>query len=188
MPALPPFLQLRASNYGHWFAVVAAAAVAAAMGLRSQGRVEFNTAAGIAQALGRYQRCTARPQDFVWERSQGLVHDLFVGRAVLFLCGEAGKRDLYRGRIRLSPEGRALHVVASHRLTQTPDTDETDLMAVSGRAAVLQRQNQHVVAARIIDWNGKPPTTVSWWRRIVQNWIRYGASTCLLYTSDAADE
>lgn len=97
------------------------------------------TLEGLTKALGQAAHVVVRPNDFVWEGSDGVLSDVTSGRRVLFLGGErAGSpRDVYRARVRLSPEGRPLEVKDVVNLTQTPYGDEQGLVrdATAERAA-----------------------------------------------------
>lgn len=97
------------------------------------------TLEGLVAALGQVAHVVVRPNDFVWEASEGIVADFSSGRRVLFLGAEkaGAPRDLYRARVRLSPEGRPLEIKDVVNLTQTPYGDEQGLTrdATAERAA-----------------------------------------------------
>jgi len=85
---------------------------------------------GLLGALGGVARVTIRQSDFVWEASEGVASDFSNGRRILFLGAErpGAPRDLFRARVRLSPEGRPLEVRDVVNLTQTPFGDEQSLV------------------------------------------------------------
>jgi len=91
----------------------------------------------LAQLLGAQSGCVVRAQDLRWEPSQGTFNDLFRGRFVLFLGSQVadGPRDVYRARVRLSPEGRPLDVGGVYNLTSTPLGDDHALVVNGTRAA-----------------------------------------------------
>ena len=97
------------------------------------------TLEGLTAALGQAAHATVRSNDFVWEGSEGILTDFTGGRRILFLGAEkaGAPRDLYRARVRLSPEGRPLEVKDVVNLTQTPYGDEQGLVrdATAERAA-----------------------------------------------------
>ncbi len=88
------------------------------------------TLEGLLGALGNAAHVVVRPNDFVWEASEGIASDFSDGRRLLFLGAEkpGAPRDLFRARVRLSPEGRPLEVRDVVNLTQTPFGDEQGLV------------------------------------------------------------
>lgn len=109
-------------------------AIAATLG-SANGTAE--SSAQLAALLGEATGSQVRPDDLRWEPSGGVVHDLVVGRFVLFLGSATadGPRDVYRARVRLSPEGRALDVASTFNLTSTPLGDDHALVVRGERAA-----------------------------------------------------
>jgi hypothetical protein len=96
-----------------------------------------NDSGQLASLLGEATNAVVEPNDLRWEPSHGVAADLLVGRFVLFL-GSATKgapRDVYRARVRLSPEGRPLGVAATYNLTSTPLGDDHALVVSGERAA-----------------------------------------------------
>lgn len=91
----------------------------------------------LANVLGEKSGSVVRPQDLRWEPSNGVFADLFRGRFVLFLGSAVadGPRDVYRARVRLSPEGRPLDVTGVYNLTSTPLGDDHALVVNGSRAA-----------------------------------------------------
>ncbi len=88
------------------------------------------TLEGLLGALGSSAHVVIRPNDFVWEASGGIASDFTDGRRILFLGAEraGAPRDVFRARVRLSPEGRPLEVRDVVNLTQTPFGDEQGLV------------------------------------------------------------
>ncbi len=97
------------------------------------------TLEGLVDALGKAGHVVVRADEFVWERSGGVLDDFTDGRHVLFLGAErlGAPRDLYRARVHLSPEGRPLQITDVVNLTATPYGDEQGLVrdATADRAA-----------------------------------------------------
>ncbi|MBX3189298.1 MAG: phosphodiester glycosidase family protein [Labilithrix sp.] len=99
----------------------------------------------LAVALGRATgNAFVREEDVRWEPSGGVVSDLVRGRFALFLASatEGGPRDVYRARLRLSPEGRPIGVrgrfggmSGPRNLTSTPLGDDHALVVRGPRAA-----------------------------------------------------
>lgn len=85
---------------------------------------------GLTRALGAAAHVVVGPDEFVWEEDEGVIGDFEGGRRVLFLGAErvGAPRDLYRARVRLSPEGRPLEIVDVVDLTSTPLGDEQGLV------------------------------------------------------------
>ena len=69
----------------------------------------------LASLLSEASGTVVEPKDLRWEPSRGIIADLVVGRFVLFLgsAEPSSPRDVYRARVRLSPEGRPLGVAAT---------------------------------------------------------------------------
>ncbi|MBX3225674.1 MAG: hypothetical protein KIT84_31150 [Labilithrix sp.] len=80
---------------------------------------------------------TVNADDLRWQPSEGALGDLFLGRWVLFLgsAERAGPRDVYRARVRVSPEGKVVGVGAIYNLTSTTIGDDHALVVSGSRAA-----------------------------------------------------
>jgi hypothetical protein len=91
----------------------------------------------LAQALGREAAGVVEPSDVRWEPSGGVLSDFVFGRWAIFLASEAkgGPRDVWRARVRLTPEGTALGITGAHDLTSTPLGDDHALVVDGYRAA-----------------------------------------------------
>ena len=113
-------------------AAPAAALIAAVALVRAcaAGPPPAKTRDALVAALGEAAHVVIRPDDFVWERSGGVLSDFIEGRHILFLgAPQAGApRDVYRARVHLSPEGRPLQITNVVDYTKTRDTDEQGLV------------------------------------------------------------
>jgi hypothetical protein len=117
---------------------VAAFAAVCAMGtLVFRGSAPDNDASSLARAMGVATGGVVDPHDVRWERSSGAFSDLIFGRFALVLSSETagGPRDVWRVRVRVTPEGRPLEVCDAHDLTQTPLGDDHALVVHGDRAA-----------------------------------------------------
>lgn len=92
---------------------------------------------GLAALLSDATQTVVDPSDLRWEPSSGVIADLVSGRFIVFLGSTAPRapRDVYRARVRLSPEGRPLGVAATYNLTSTPLGDDHALVVSGERAA-----------------------------------------------------
>ncbi len=117
------------------------------------------TLEGLLGALGEAAHVVVRSNDFVWEASEGVVTDFVEGRRILFLGAEkpGAPRDLYRARVRLSPEGRPLEVRDVVNLTATPYGDEQGLVrdATAERAAFTTFAYGQLQGLTILDLRGE---------------------------------
>jgi hypothetical protein len=132
----------------------------AALALQAlRGSSPSNDITSVAASLGEAMSGVVLPQDVRWEPSSGMVADYTLGRWALFLGSSAvgAPRDLYRARVRLSPEGHPLQVTDVHDLTSTPLGDDHDLATDGERAAFATfafGQEQSVTA---LDFAGDRP-------------------------------
>ncbi len=95
------------------------------------------TAEGLATVLGQQTNRVVGPRDFVWEPSGGLVVDAVLGRRVLFLARPAADapRDLFRGLVRVSPDGKPMSISRVLNLTSSPLGDSQGLVLRGEHAA-----------------------------------------------------
>src|SRR5580693_5209815 len=106
----------------------------------------------LAAALGRAARhASVAPDDIRWAPSEGALSDLVTGRWAVFLARSPGEetRDVWRARVRVSPEGSVIDVASAHDLTSTPLGDDHELVLRGQRAAFATRaygQEQSVTA------------------------------------------
>lgn len=117
------------------------------------------TLEGLLEALGGAAHVTIKPTDFVWERSEGAVSDFLDGRHVLFLGAEkpGAARDLFRARVKLTPEGRPLEVADVVNLTATPYGDEQGLVRdeAGERAAFATFAMGQMQGVTVLDLRGE---------------------------------
>ncbi len=104
-----------------------------------------------ADSAGRVEAAVVSGEDVRWEPSGGAISDAVLGRRVLFLARSSGEdtRDVWRARVRVSPEGGALEVLDAHDLTNTPLGDDHALVVRGDHAAFATRaygQEQSVTA------------------------------------------
>ena len=95
----------------------------------------------IARALGHAAGARVASADIRWEPAGNVLEDLVAGRWLLFLARSAGEdtRDVWRARVRLTPDGGVLGVAEVHDLTSTPLGDEHELVASGSYAAFATR-------------------------------------------------
>jgi hypothetical protein len=95
--------------------------------------------------------------DVRWEPSRGLLEDAASGRWVLFLARPMGEeaRDVWRARVRVSPEGHVLEVVDAHDLTSTPLGDDHALVVSGSRAAYATRAYGQEQSITSLDLGGE---------------------------------
>jgi hypothetical protein len=154
---LPPFAQLR-SRAG-FFGGVAAIGVAASVLGAGAGAFEPSPrdAAELARALGAATGAVVHPEDIRWEPSRGVLSDLVCGRFALYLASptDSSPRDVYRARVRLSPEGRPLSVGDPRNLTSTPLGDDHALVVRGTRAAFATFTYGKEQAVTLLDLSGE---------------------------------
>jgi hypothetical protein len=112
----------------------------------------------LAAALGRASNgAVVSPRDIRWEPSSGLLDDLAFGRWAVFLARAPGDdaRDVWRARVRLSPEGQALDVDAAHDLTDTPLGDDHELVVRGTHAAFATRAYGQEQSVTVLDLAGE---------------------------------
>lgn len=111
----------------------------------------------LASALGDASGgARVASRDLRWEPSRGVVADAASGRWVLYLGRAEGEdtRDVWRARVRVSPEGRALEVVEAHDLTNTPLGDDHALVVRGSHAAFATRAYGRVQSVTAVDLSG----------------------------------
>ncbi len=117
--------------------VAAFAAICGIAGVIVRGSAPDNDAASLARAMGAATGGVVDAKDIRWEPSNGAVSDLVFGRFALVLSSETagGPRDVWRVRVRVTPEGHPLAVCDAHDLTQTPLGDDHALVVRGDHAA-----------------------------------------------------
>lgn len=115
------------------------------------------TLEGLALLLGQATAGKVLPADVAWEPSPGVLAEFLWGRRVLFLSSvEGAPRDLYRGRVRVTMEGRPVSIAGVHNLTATPFGDEQKLVIRERRAAFATASSGAIEAITVLDLDGKP--------------------------------
>jgi hypothetical protein len=112
----------------------------------------------LARSLGRSAGgLSVSSADIRWLPSDGVLADAIRGRPVLFLARPANDepRDVWRARVRLSPEGGALEVGAAHNLTNTPLGDDHELVVLRNRAAFATRAYGQEQSLTLLDVAGE---------------------------------
>jgi hypothetical protein len=118
------------------------------------GRDLAELARALGRAAGGVQVASA---DLRWEPSGGVLSDFVVGRRLLFLARRAGEdaRDLWRARVRVSPEGSVVEVVDAHDLTNTPLGDDHELVVSGSHAAFATRAYGQEQSVTVLDLGGE---------------------------------
>ncbi len=126
-----------AQAIGPRWRVLAFAGACGVAGVVLRGPVPDNDPSSLARAISAATGGTVQPRDVRWEPSGGALSDLVVGRFALVLSSETpgAPRDVWRVRVRLTPEGHPLVVTGAHDLTQTPLGDDHALVVRGTRAA-----------------------------------------------------
>ncbi|HXN33388.1 MAG TPA: hypothetical protein VN894_16075, partial [Polyangiaceae bacterium] len=112
----------------------------------------------LANALGRSAGgALVSGDDVRWEPSEGPTLDFALGRRILFLARPQGDepRDVWRARVRVSPEGAALEVLGSHNLTSTPLGDDHELVVRGAYAAFATRAYGQEQSLTALDLGGE---------------------------------
>lgn len=117
----------------------------------------------LATLLGSSTGTVVRADDVRWEPSEGVLEDFFAGRSLLFLGAEraGGPRDLYRARVRVSPEGRVLELTRAVNLTQTPLGDDHSLVVRGTHAAYATAAFGQEQSVTLLDLGGEGAQNVT---------------------------
>jgi hypothetical protein len=143
--------------------------------------------AGLAAALGQAAGgARVDPKDIRWEPSGGIFADALMGRWVVFLARDPGAeaRDVWRARVRVSPDGDAMSVGSAYDLTSTPIGDDHELVVQGDHAAFATRAygQEQGVTVLALDGEGAQNKTASWPDRLMAsltNLQKTGASAGL---------
>jgi len=137
--------------------VVVAFGAAGALGTLTGETMPPRDIRGVADALGVAAHGTVAPSDVRWEPSSGAVADLAFGRWVLFLAsdGAGAPRDVWRARVRVTPEGAPLQVAETYNLTQTPLGDDHALVARGTHAAFATFAYGQEQSVTLLDLEGE---------------------------------
>ena len=111
----------------------------------------------LAGALADASGGVVEPRDVRWEPAGGVTSDFVFGRWAIFLASETagGPRDVWRARVRLTPEGRPLEVVDAHDLTSTPLGDDHALVVEGRRAAFATYAFGQEQSVTVLDFAGE---------------------------------
>ncbi|MBV9948340.1 MAG: hypothetical protein JOZ69_15925, partial [Myxococcales bacterium] len=112
----------------------------------------------LARSLGRSSGgAQVAAPDMRWAPSGGWLADLALGRWVLFLARAAGDetRDVWRARVRVGPDGRALEVLGAYDLTNTPLGDDHELVVNGTHAAFATRAYGQEQSLTALDLDGE---------------------------------
>ena len=111
----------------------------------------------LAAALGDAANGAVHPEDVRWEPSRGAVMDAARGRFVLFVSKADGEttRDVWRGKVRISPEGKVIDVTDVYNLTHTPDGDDTHLVVRGDHAAFTTTSYGQLQSVTLLDLAGE---------------------------------
>ncbi len=120
----------------------------------------------LAGALSDASAGVVEPRDVRWEPSSGVVTDFVFGRWALFLASatKGGPRDVWRARVRLTPEGRPLEVADAHDLTGTPLGDDHALVIddrIAAFATYAFGQEQSVTVLDLAGEGAQNKTTLA---------------------------
>jgi hypothetical protein len=159
--------------------------VGAALGALASGResvVPGRDLHSLAQALGHAAGgALVDERDIRWEPSRGAVGDLLLGRRALYLARPAPDepRDVWRSRVRVTPDGAAIQVVDALDLTNTPLGDDHELVVRGTRAGFATRaygQEQSVTALDLEGEGGQNKTSgvADQAMAAITNWQRTG--------------
>ena len=112
--------------------------------------------AGLAEALGAASASRVSPEDIAWEDGRTGLTGAALGRWVLFLArGEEEARDVWRAKVRVSPEGRAIEVMEAHDLTETALDDDHSLVVRGRYAAFATTQYGQERSVTVLDLQGE---------------------------------
>jgi hypothetical protein len=103
------------------------------------------------------------PQDIRWEPSDGAFDDAVNGRWALVLSSaEPGApRDVWRVRVRVSPEGHPVEIGDARNLTTTPLGDDHALVVHGDHAAFATHAFGQEQSVTLLDLRGEPPQATS---------------------------
>src|SRR5262245_387105 len=109
-----------------------AIAFSAAVGVLASARLAApppRTLDGLAELLGRSISGEVRPGDIAWDRNRGDVAEALLARRLVFLAtpNHGTMRDVFRARVRVTPEGQPVDALDVKNLTRTPLGDEAGL-------------------------------------------------------------
>jgi hypothetical protein len=112
----------------------------------------------LAAALGRAAGgARVSPDDVRWGPTGGMLADAVFGRWALFLARAPGEdtRDVWRARVRVSPDGSAVDVGDAYDLTSTPIGDDHELVVKDDHAAFATRAYGQEQSATVLELTGE---------------------------------
>ena len=139
----------------------------------------------LAESLGSAaEDAHVAPEDLRWEPSRGALGDLLFGRRLLFLA--RGKQDethdVWRARVRVTPDGSVIDVADVRDLTNTPLGDDHALVLRGTRAAFATRAYGQEQSVTVLDLEGEGAQnkTTGWLSQTmaaITNWQRTGTGS-----------
>lgn len=124
----------------------------------SRGSAPGTSLDELAAALGRAAGgAHVDPADIRWQSSGGAIDDATVGRWAVFLAQAPREdtRDVWRARVRTTPEGDVLEVGGAYDLTNTPLGDDHALVVRGDRAAFATRAYGREQSVTLLELGGE---------------------------------
>lgn len=150
--------------------LLTATAVGVALGARSAWGPHAARAqdeAGLAELLGKRANC--QTGQIRWEPSGGMLLDWLAGRGVFFECKTAdGPRDIYRARVRISPDGALLSSTKAWNLTATSEADESGL-GVRGPFIAYTSSSSASLGVTVLERRRMPASVESALRSLIES-------------------
>ena len=111
----------------------------------------------LAAALGAASKGHVEARDVRWSASEGAAADALFGRSAVFLssAGPGAPRDVWRARVRVSPEGHPIEITSASNLTGTPLGDDHALVIRGTRAAFATRAYGQEQSVSLLDLAGE---------------------------------
>jgi hypothetical protein len=134
--------------------VAALAAAAGAIGHPAPGRDLEGLAAALARAAGGGR---VAPATIRWEPTEGTLGDATLGRWALFVATSPGDDagDVWRARVRVTPDGSVVEVADAYDLTSTPLGDDHQLVVNGTHAAFATRAYGQEQSVTLLDLDGE---------------------------------
>ncbi len=114
------------------------------------------TIEGVAEMLANASSTHVSPKDIVWEPSDGAWADTTVGRPALFLGAQekGGPKDVYRGFVRVTWDGKPVGVTQLRNVTDTPLGDDVALRLRGNRAIFATVAFGRIQGVSVLDVEG----------------------------------
>src|SRR5580692_10845536 len=164
-----------------WVACAVAATVTCLFRARAPGRDLDALAESLGNAADDAHVAT---EDLRWEPSRGVLGDLLFGRRLLFLArGKQDEtRDVWRARVRVTPDGSVIDVASVRDLTNTPLGDDHALVLRGEHAAFATRAYGQEQSVTVLDLAGEGAQnkTTGWLSETmaaITNWQRTGTAS-----------